>query len=155
MIIKEAYQPRNVKFSGHGEHGGLSLKIYEIAYGDKTISQPRYKLGFDYAAHALRGSKTFSEAELGFLIFHEGKTGSYLVLCYWANENECFVKVFVNFSSVDSQWRAAEDESFCVWDLELISAERDYYIKHVLGSPGRVNKQIYLDQSFVNIRKIN
>jgi hypothetical protein len=66
----------------------------------------------------------------GFLILHRGRGADYLVLGWWARENELPLRVFVRYpGSDDASWRAARgDESVCVWDLEAIAREREAYV---------------------------
>lgn len=67
---------------------------------------------------------------VGFLILHRGHGADYVVLGWWARQNELPLRVFVRYPGTpDATWRAAHgDESICVWDLEVIARERDAYV---------------------------
>lgn len=55
----------------------------------------------------------------------------YLILCRWDRQNELPTHVFV---ADDTGWRpAADQESFCVWDLRVIWWEREAYVATVLA----------------------
>jgi hypothetical protein len=72
---------------------------------------------------------------LGFLIAHQGRTAAYVVLGWWDQENELPIKVFVRRG--DDPWRPARDaESICVWDLEVLWAEREAYVQAMLRPDG-------------------
>ena len=82
---------------------------------------------------------------VGFVILHQGQAGDYVVLSWWDRENELPTRVYV---SENGDWRRANDrESFCVWDLEIISFERNAYLRSVLCRKGAdVSK--YLEDTF-------
>lgn len=64
-----------------------------------------------------------------FAIFHRGSTALYLVLAWWGNANELFTRV-----AVLEQNKWIEDPnrfSFCLWDLEVMWHERQYFIDSV------------------------
>jgi hypothetical protein len=72
---------------------------------------------------------------VGFLILHRGRGADYLVLGWWARENELPLRVFVRTPGTpDAAWRTARgDESVCVWDLEVIARERAIYLSSYLA----------------------
>lgn len=75
-------------------------------------------------------------AGLGFLIAHQGRTGDYVVLGWWDNENELPLRVWVRRGPAQG-WRPAEGgESICVWDLEVIWAERQAWVDAMLSPSG-------------------
>lgn len=64
-----------------------------------------------------------------FAIFHDGSNAQYLVLAWWGNENELFTVVTVR---LDAGWtEQPERYSFCLWDLEIFWAERNFFIDHI------------------------
>ncbi len=58
----------------------------------------------------------------------------YLVLAWWGNDNELFVRVAVRESGT---WLVGSDRySFCLWDMEVMWFERQCYIDSMYsGSP--------------------
>ena len=59
-----------------------------------------------------------------------------MVLAWWDRENELPVRVFVKPKG-EAEFRAARgSESFCVWDLRVIAAERGAYVNTVLAAHG-------------------
>ncbi len=64
-----------------------------------------------------------------FAIFHQAVATSYLVLAWWGNDNELFTDVSVNEGY---GWLHDPNKySFCVWDLEIMWAERNFFIELV------------------------
>ncbi len=86
----------------------------------------------------------------GFLIAHQGRTANYLILGWWDQENELPLRVFVSRDRRPEGWRDAEgSESICVWDLEILWAERQAYIATVLAASGS-DVAGYLSRTFSN-----
>lgn len=64
-----------------------------------------------------------------FAIFHRGSVALYLVLAWWGNANELFTRVAV---LEQNKWiEDANRFSFCLWDLEVMWHERQYFIDSV------------------------
>jgi hypothetical protein len=119
------------------------FKQYAVVYGTSAFDAPAYEAALPRAFSGLPSpAATATRPGVGFLIMHQGRGFHYLVLCWWDNENELPIKVFVRpFDS--SEWRpAAEHESVCVWDLEIIAFERDAYVKHVLAPVAKVEAYV-------------
>jgi hypothetical protein len=53
----------------------------------------------------------------------------YLVVGWWDNENELRMKIWV---TENGQWREALNESFCVWDMQVMAFERDAFVATLL-----------------------
>lgn len=65
----------------------------------------------------------------GFAIFHQAANFPYLVLCWWGNDNELFVRVAV---LENGTWVTDTDRfSFCLWDMEIMWLERRSYIERM------------------------
>lgn len=74
-----------------------------------------------------RASSVDWPATPGFAILHQGATLSYLVLCWWGNDNELFVRVAV---LEEGRWVIDKDRfSFRIWDMEIMWLERKSYIR--------------------------
>lgn len=126
--------------SYHGLRGtpGWRLKLYGIAYGPEPVDWQSFAPGLEMAEAALPSpAVTRDRPGLGFLIAHQGQTGNYVVLGWWDRENELPTRVFVSPDGRPGSWRSnREDESFCVWDLEIMWAEREAYVATVLSPAG-------------------
>lgn len=75
-----------------------------------------------------RKSVAWSSAP-AFAIFHDGAGMEYLILAWWGNDNELLTSVSVQ---TKSGW--IEDPtkySFCVYDLEVIWQERNYFVEFI------------------------
>ena len=125
----QPYLPRPVTPLGVMTFGNWALKRYAIRY-------PLADGEADFAAaHPLvtqwlpPQAQTPQRPGVGFLIEHQGKTMNYLVAGWWDNENELRMSVWVTDNGV---WRRAREESFCVWDMQVMAFERDAFVRMLL-----------------------
>ena len=119
------------------EHRGWTMKRYAINYGAMPYDESRFDGGRSLALTALPPSPTGpGRVGAGFVIEHQGNLIDYLVLAWWDRENELPLRIYVREPSAG--WREARDaESICVWDLQLIWAERQAYVSTVMSGRDR------------------
>ena len=129
------FADRAVEFLGVREAGNTRLKTYAVVYANRALDTPRFEQGLALAAGELpEPDPSMGRPGVGFVILHQGKTGDYVVLCWWDRENELPTRVFV---WDQDYWRPAlPNESFCVWDLDIIGSERNAYLETVLCHEG-------------------
>lgn len=102
------------------------IKLYTVSAGGADVDHNVYLPRLEHLK--LRQSLDWG-ATAAFAIFHDGVNAQYLVLARWGNENELFTTVSVR---LDDGWIEDPDRySFCVWDLEIFWAERNFFIEHV------------------------
>ena len=126
------YRPRPLAFLGIESASGYRLKTYSIRHDDSPFDRDRFRDGWELALAALPWPAVGEgRPGVGFAILHRGRTGDYLILCWWDRENELPTRVFVRD---DSGWRpAVGGESFCAWDLRVMWWEREAYVGTVLA----------------------
>ena len=134
-----------MRFRGLRTHEAWRVKQYSIAAGD-SFDESAFEECWRIASGALPLPATDDRRPgIGFVIHHEGATARYFVLCWWDNENELPIRVWVQPTDGSSAWRrAGERESVCVWDLEIIESERRAYIEHVLARGSQPDLDAYL-----------
>jgi len=144
--VSEPYRVRPIRFEGVRGVAGWRLKLYSITYGPEPVDWPCYEDGLELAREALPQPPIQADRPgVGFVIAHQGRGGHYLVLNWWANENEYFNRVFVRPRAGDQPWRQASGgESACVWDLQVIWFEREAYVETVLSPPAGPDVEAYL-----------
>lgn len=101
------------------------VKLYSISVKNEPV------VFHDYAARLQQVKAARPQLDWpslpAFAILHEGAERRYLVLVWWANDNEMFTSV-----SVSDQDRWLEDParwSFCLFDLEIFWAERNFFVQ--------------------------
>lgn len=134
----QPFEPRRFAFHGLRRRGDWRLKLYSVLYGPGPLDWQRFEPGLTLAEASLPAPAIVSgRPGVGFLIVHQGRTGNYTVLGWWDRENELPIRVFVNPGAHPGGWRPARaNESVCVWDLEILWAEREAYVATVLGPAG-------------------
>lgn len=102
------------------------IKIYTLSAHGSTVDRAAFAT---HLAEVRKLKGVAWSATPAFAIFHDGAGARYLLLAWWGNDNELFTSVSVQ---TDAGW--VEDPSrfsFCVWDLEIMWHERNYFIEHV------------------------
>ena len=71
---------------------------------------------------------------VGFIGVHQGRTGNFVFVDWWADENELHYHVYVSplERPADLEYMTPTDLSACAWDLFLIGHERDAWVNNVL-----------------------
>lgn len=136
------FLPRRIESHPEWE-GADGIKRYSIAAGAAPVDRRPFEARLA-AVTAARGGDWMRRP--AFAIFHHGATGLYLVLAWWDNDNELFVSV--SFKGGNDDW--VEDparHSFCLYDLEVIWAERNAYIDTLYS--GRPDLAAYRARRFV------
>lgn len=109
------------------------IKLYTVSFDGEPVRETLYRerLQAVKTAHSLNWEQTAA-----FAIFHQGATAAYLVLCWWGNDNEMLSSVSV---LVDEVWVVDPAQySFCLWDLEILWAERNIYIRTMYSGPAEL-----------------
>jgi hypothetical protein len=132
------YRPRAICYHDVERHDGWRLKRFTISFDGSPVHWGDFEPGLVLARAALPSpAHTPMRPGVGFLIAHHGRTADYTVLGWWDHENELPLRVFVR--PPGEAWRPAEEsESVCVWDLEVIWAERQAYLDTVMCEGGTV-----------------
>lgn len=133
QLTIEPFRSRDITSLPWLEHQGWTLKRYAINHGATPYHESRFDEGRSLALAALPPSPTGpGRVGAGFLIEHQGNLVDYLVLAWWDRQNELPLRIYVREPSAD--WREARDaESVCVWDLQVIWAERQAYVSTVMA----------------------
>ena len=118
------YSPRKIETSSWLDSD--EVKIYTISSNGKSFDQEIYirRLQEVKKARNMIWKNTPS-----FCIFHNGAQYPYLILAWWANDNELFTSVSV---CEKTGWQEDPKKySFCVYDLEIFWAERNFFIETI------------------------
>lgn len=122
------FKPRNIE-SKIDWLDDTGVKIYTISVLNEVVEQSKY-------LSRLRDLKLARNIDwlntAAFAIFHDGANCDYLVLVWWANDNELFTSVSVKKNGV---WVEDSDKySYCLYDLEIMWGERNIYIRTMDGA---------------------
>lgn len=125
------FAPRRTTRLDFTSRRGVTLRRWWIDLQDSAVpDEADWAPAIALAEAALPAARDAASPAVGFLILHRGYGADYLVLGWWARQNELPLRVFVRYPGTDDDaWRAARgEESVCVWDLDVIGRERDAYV---------------------------
>jgi hypothetical protein len=123
--------------------------VYGIAYGRPSPRVELIEAGKKIAQTTLEttAEKTRHHS-VGFLGVHDGRTGNFVFVDWWAEENELHHHVFISPPDKPTELfdMTATGPAACVWDLRVIGFERDAWLATVLRNPGGPDIDAYLDK---------
>lgn len=133
--IEAPYRARSIRPLGMWTVDGFRLKVYGIAYGldrpvDALVGAARRTAEERLGASAA-GTRHYG---VGFVGVHQGKTGNFVFVDWWADENELHHHVYVSSSDRPDalEYRTPTGLAACAWDLRVICFERDAWVSSVL-----------------------
>lgn len=149
-ITDEPYKTRPIRFLGLWRFGNWRMKAYGIAYDSQAPS--------DELIHAARScveKRIYESAantdhyEVGFIGIHQGKTGNFVFVDWWANENELYHHVYISTGEQPQalQYVTPSGLTACTWDLKLIGFERDAWVKTILMRHPTPDLEAYIAQT--------
>jgi hypothetical protein len=146
----QTYRPRRIVPLAPLTQGGWFLKRYAITYGDAVFDHARFEGALALALAAVPAPAVTPERPgVGFVIEHQGNAFDYAIVAWWDRENELPLRVFVREQQPGAEWRPGHgSESVCVWDLQVIWAEREAYVTTVLGPLETGGRESYIARTF-------
>lgn len=134
LTIDSSYADRVISFVGYAQMKNRIMKIYGISEMQERIEPMIVNDALRVCVELLGQYTSNAGMEPGFLIIHEAADGYYLLVDWWTGGNMLHHEVFYKSAITDLNWRSLDDPNIaaCVWELEIIYAERNAWIKHVL-----------------------
>lgn len=148
MKLAEEYSKRPMRFLDLWAFDDWTLKAYGITYGNRPLSQNLVDAAYLVTRDRLSASAHETmHYGVGFVGIHQGKTGNFVFVDWWADENELHHHVYVSTSTQPAalEYKTPFGLAACVWDLFLIGHERDAWVKHVLMQSKMPDLQGYLN----------
>lgn len=147
MKLSEDYRPRSIRFLDLWRIDGWRLKAYGIIYAKGSVARALVDAAFRVASERLReGASRTNHHGVGFVGIHQGRTGNFVFVDWWADENELHHHVYVSPSADPSnlEYKTPTGLTACAWDLFLIGFERDAWVRHVLQESESPDLEGYL-----------
>ncbi|MEW4529571.1 isochorismatase [Maioricimonas sp. JC845] len=143
-----SYRPRAFRFLELWRPGDWAIKVYGIAYEGE---RPNAVL-VDAAKRLARTQLIDAPAghySVGFLGVHAGKTGNFLFVSWWSDENELNHHVWTSSLESPERFECLTPRGIiaCVWDLQLLCFERQAWIETAL-QPQQADLDAYLARRF-------
>jgi hypothetical protein len=147
--LHEPYASRPVRPLPDFEHAGWRAKVYGIAY-DRAAPRPELVDAACRVAREALPAPAVTEGRYGlaFIGVHDGRGHCFVFVDWWADENELHHHVFVSAAAAPAQLeeRTATGLAACVWDLAVISHERDVWVETMLANPSGPDPDAYFDR---------
>ncbi|GEM47060.1 hypothetical protein [Deinococcus cellulosilyticus] len=115
-----------------------TFKVYSIWHPDRQELSLEKVLPY-LQQHLPEKQESPETHGVGFILLHAGADGNYLLIHWWAGENMLFSSVHMStlerpdhFEDISSSGVMA-----CVWELEVIWAERNAWVQTALNPSGQ------------------
>lgn len=149
LVLQEPYKPRHIRFLELWEVAGWRLKVYGIAYQGQHPRPELIAAAKEVARQRLaQCTADQSHYGVGFVGIHDGKTANFVFVDWWADENELHHHVYV--SPLDRpdklEYMTPTGLIACVWDLRVMSFERQAWLDTVLSNPHGPDLDAYLER---------
>jgi prepilin-type processing-associated H-X9-DG protein len=129
------YRTRTIRFLDLWSFESWRMKNYGISYDGRGPSELRIdsarRVAGDGLATSAAGANHYGVAFIGV---HQGRTGNFLFVDWWADENELHHHVYVSplERPADIEYATPTGLAACAWDLFLVGHERDSWVNNVL-----------------------
>lgn len=143
-----SYDARTISYLDQWDMGDWKMKVYGIAYGAGRPGRPLIRAARLMAERRLQEiDSTLTTYGVGFIGIHEGKTSNFVFIDWWAEENELHHHVYVSPLDAPAQlvYQTPSGLTACVWDLRVLSFEREAWVANVLINPQGYDLGAYLD----------
>lgn len=147
MKLSEDYAPRPIRFVELWKIADWRLKVYSIVYGGERLDSVLVGAARRVTEHRLTANaEATNHCGVGFVGIHQGKTGNFVFVDWWADENELHHHVYVSPSDrpAELEYMTPTGLAACAWDLFLIGHERDAWVRHVLQQASAPDVDGYL-----------
>lgn len=145
--IQENYKPRPICFLELWETFGWRLKVYGIAYR-RSVPRPELIAAAKVVAHQrlLESANDQKNYGVGFLGIHDGRTANFVFVDWWAEENELHHHVYVSHTDKPEMLEYVTPTGLvaCVWDLRVLSFERQAWVDTILKKPNNPDLEAYV-----------
>jgi len=149
FAITEPFARREVRFLELWQPTGWSIKIYGLTHPRRAMPGGEFLAAVKMLAAPLLGSVAPQDHHgAGFFILHAARKANFILLDHWTGENTIRQNAYT--STFD------EPEAFtdmtasrlvaCVWELQVLSFERQAWLDAVLANPAGPDLDAYLDQ---------
>lgn len=154
MKLSEDYSSRPIRFLEMWEIGEWRLKAYGISYAQDKLDQTLMDSARQVISKRLiESASRTNHYGVGFVGIHQGKTGNFVFVDWWADENELHHHVYVSLSEKPSELKYMTPTGLtaCAWDLYLVCHERHAWVDFVLKKAPKPDLEGYLKETLNEI----
>jgi len=145
--LVEPYLTRSIRYIDLWQLHDWRMKAYGIAYEREMPRAELISAAREITAQRLaQSSAGLNHYNVGYVGIHQGKTGNFVFVDWWAEENELHHHVYTSSHDHPEQlvYQTPTGLSACVWDLRLMCFERDAWQESVLEQYPYPDVEVYL-----------
>lgn len=142
ITLRGPHRPRRIRYLGEHHVRGWRCKLYGIARDGDRPREAVVDAATEAAERTLpqppvTGSGDVDERYgVGFIIAHDGGERGYVLVDWFAGENEIHERLLSMPLDGSAQLTPHSSPAIgCVWELEVVDFERRAWIEHVLKGP--------------------
>jgi hypothetical protein len=146
------YHPRRVEFRRRADPDGWTLKLYAITAPGCSVGPDLLDRAQHLAATALPVPATApGRYGTGFVIVHATAGRTYVLVCWWAEENEVHQRIFSAPAGHPDRLAPHDSPAIgCAWELAVTDFERRAWLEHVLTRPDGPDLAGYLAEELTD-----
>jgi hypothetical protein len=145
--LEAAYVTRPIRYLDQWQINQWRMKVYGIAYKQDEPQQELVQAARRTAEQRLtQSAEKTRHYGVGFVGIHQGKSGNFIFVDWWADENELHHHVYISAAEQATQLRYMTPTGItaCTWDLKVIGFERDAWVETVLQAYPTPDVEAYL-----------
>ena len=147
----EPYVPRSIRSLGVWQLGAMRMKSYSICWdaelaGDDLVAAAR-AVALERLESSAPGTQHYG---VGFVGIHQGRTGNFVFVDWWADENELHHHVYASARDDPTRFDYVTPTGLtaCVWDLHVLGFERQAWLETMLAAMAGPDVEAYLARRF-------
>jgi hypothetical protein len=146
IALRGPYRKRPIRFAGVHDVQGWLVKLYGVALPGRSARQELLDVALACAGDALpQPPRTDDRYGVGFVIAHDAADFCFVLVHWWANENEIHQRLFSSDLGDPAGLRPHFNEAIgCVYELAATDFERRAWIDDVLANPAGPDVERYL-----------
>jgi len=141
------HKKRPIRFLELWKNNGYRIKIYGIRQGDEKPEKHFIEIAKEIADKILpQPALTEERYGIAFITIHQAEMFNQIIIDWWERTNELRHHVFKAEADIPTDFKniTSTGEAFCVWELRIISFERQAWIDKVLLPTEKDNFEKYL-----------
>jgi hypothetical protein len=151
LAVRRPYPARRVEFLRRVGLDEWVLKLYAVSAPGCAVGARLEEQALHTAGQALPPAAP-PRYGVGFVIVHATPGRSYVLVCWWSDENEIHQRMF-SASAERPDHLAPHDSPAigCVWELAVTDFERRAWLAHVLARPAGPDLAGYLAEELTDV----
>lgn len=139
---------RPTEFLGVWQLGGWRVKVFGVAYEGETVAPRLLDDAKSLAARALpQPAADGSRYGVGFVVVHDGRGGNWVLVDWWANDNELNQVLYQSSDEAPSDFEHVTSGLIsCVHEMKVIVHEYEAWLTTFLANPDGPDVEAYLRQ---------